>query len=71
MKPGDPIVIERAANGWMVRPEWPRDSVVNVSDIRVFQHIDYDQQGVMCSDYTLFQFLLQHFAPSPDDTEGK
>ena len=71
MKPGDPIVIERTANGWLVRPEWPRDQPVEVASMSVFQHLDYDQQGVMASDYTLFNFLLKHFSPSPSGDEER
>jgi hypothetical protein len=62
VKPGEPILIERAANGWMVRSFNGREMVVAcIADIHVFQSMDYDQNGAQ-SDLTLFGFLLKHFA---------
>lgn len=60
MNKDDPIVIERTANGWIVRNDWPRDGVLTLSEVHVFQHFDYDAHGV-CSDKCLFGFLLSHF----------
>lgn len=61
MKPGDPIVIEKTANGWLVRDELRQHSVLIWADLHCFQHLDYDQLGVQSGGHTLFGFLLEHF----------
>ncbi len=61
MNKGDAIVIERVANGWMVRPQTGPHDILCWAHCHVFQFLDYDQQGVT-SALTLYGFLREHFA---------
>jgi hypothetical protein len=61
VKQGDAVVIERAANGWIVRPQFPDNAPINLDEIHVFQFLDYDHDGGT-SEKCLFGFLLRHFA---------
>ena len=62
----EPLIIERTANGYQVRP-LSGNNVVCVSDIMVFQIMGYvvsPGDGVKTKD-TLLGFIVDHF------TEGK
>ena len=62
IKKGCEIVIRKLANGYMVMEYqgMHRDGIVDIKDIMVFNHIDYDQNGSQ-SGLTLFGFLNKHF----------
>lgn len=66
MNKNDPIVIERTANGWFVRPQYGEHSIACIADCRVFNHLEYDQQGVT-SELTVWGFLQQHFSKHGGD----
>lgn len=61
MNPGDPIIIERTANGWLVRPYGGIHNVTCIAEVHVFLAMDYDQLGVT-SEATLWGFLAKHYA---------
>lgn len=60
MKKGDSVVIEKTANGWIVRPEFGEYRVLMTGDIQVFQHLQYDWAGVQ-SEHCVCGFLTAHF----------
>ena len=69
MKTNDPIVIERTANGWLVRQQVGPHDILCWAECRVFSHMDYDQQGVT-SELTLWGFLQKHFGKPGGDTRS-
>ncbi len=67
MNKDEPLVIERTANGYQVRPMCGSVEFVCIADIMVFQLMGYASgpgEGVKTED-TLLGFLAEHF------TEGK
>lgn len=66
MNPGDSIVIERTANGWMVRPE-TRD-VMCLNHVHVFQDMGCasSQRDYQDTAATLLGFIASHFAQTGD-----
>lgn len=64
IKPGDTIVIEATANGWVVRNEYSPNAFFSTHDMHCFQHFEFDAAGLRCGPDSLFGFLLNHFRKS-------
>lgn len=63
MNKDDPLVIERVANGYQVRPMSGKEMCMFVEDIMVFQIMGYASvtgEGVKTED-TLLGFIADHF----------
>lgn len=62
IKNNEPVIIERVANGFQVRPLSGNNDAVCVDDIHVFQ-----QLGLYETDTSkLFGWLDSHFPPNPE-----
>jgi hypothetical protein len=60
MKPGDPIIIEATANGWIVR-SGSQNTLSSTHDMHCFQDLLYDPEGVCCGPDCVVGFMLKHF----------
>ena len=63
MEKDEPLVIERTANGYQVRPMCGRGDMVCVRDIMIFQDMGYASatRDYQKTEDTLLGFLASHF----------
>ncbi len=62
MQKGEPIQIERVANGFIVRPTVvERNTVVSSDTFMVFQRLDLSRSRLIDDPPTLIEFLSDHF----------
>ncbi len=62
MQKGEPIQIERVANGFIVRPTMvDRNTVVSSESFMVFQRLDLSRSRLIDDPPTLIEFLSDHF----------
>ena len=61
MKNGEVIFVQKCGNGWMVMPKHADHQVLAMSEIHVFQTLDYDEHGVQ-SEKCLLGWIKRHFS---------